>query len=57
MATNKAIAILMKRDGLTEKEAREAVEEAREWCIIEGCEDPITDLLGLEPDYLIDVLF
>lgn len=45
----------MKRDGLTEEEAREMVEECMEE-LYEGNEYALEDVLGLEPDY-IDYLF
>ncbi|MEP2668912.1 MAG: hypothetical protein ABJH04_07950 [Cyclobacteriaceae bacterium] len=50
--------VLMTRDGLTEQEAENQINEVRER-IFEG-EDPedlIMDELGLEPDYLEDILF
>lgn len=52
---NRVVEILMKRDGLTEKEAEDLrIEcadalEAGEW-------DAIMEILGLEDDYLFDVL-
>lgn len=51
------INILMKRDGLTESEARELIEETKdmmEECEYEPeeCEDIFMRELGLEPDYL-----
>ena len=52
---NRVIKILMKRDGLTEEEAREMVEECMEE-LYEGNEYALEDVLGLEPDY-IDYLF
>lgn len=56
---NAIIEILMKRDGMTREQAREQVMEAREAmydCIedgdYEGAEDVLSDLFGLEPDYI-----
>ena len=54
---NKVVEILMKRDGMTEEEAKDLVKECREM-IYDG-EDP-TDVLeyevGLEPDYIFDII-
>ena len=51
----------MERDGLTEEEAEERVDEVRE--MFEDCEyDPtecelmMAEELGLEPDYVFDLL-
>ena len=55
---NKVIEILINRDGLTESEAKELIDETREM-IITGPEDAdqiISEQLGLEPDYLFDIL-
>ena len=48
--------ILMKRDGLTLQEARELIEETREE-LLAGNDYAIEDILGLEPDYLFDILY
>jgi len=53
--------ILMQRDGLSEEEALELIEEVKEACLeaIDQGEDPeevFIDMLGLEPDYLYDIL-
>ena len=48
--------ILMRRDGLTLEEARELINETREAMFEEGSTDPIIDILGLEPDYIFDIL-
>lgn len=57
------INILMRRDGISENEARNLVEECREeieTAIAGGrymeAEDIFMDWLGLEPDYLISLL-
>ena len=50
--------VLMRRDGLTSREAAEAIAEARER-VLEGGEDPeevLAEEFGLEPDYLFDLL-
>ena len=55
---NKVVELLMERDGITEKEARELIIETRE----EMLEDPyvateiLADNLGIEPDYITDIL-
>lgn len=57
------IDIIMKRDGCAEDEAYALVkdcQEEMEIAISEGryyeCEDIIADWLGLEPDYMLDVM-
>ena len=52
---SKITRILMNRDGLTEEEAKELVEECKE-AIASGDEYAIEDILGLEDDYF-DFLF
>ncbi len=53
---NRVVDILMKRDGLDEDEATKQVRDCRELMLETGDEGVIMDELGLEPDYLIDVL-
>ena len=57
---NEVIRILMERDDLTREEAEERLEEVREM-ISEAdafeVEDIIADELGLEMDYIFDILF
>ena len=62
-ARNRVVRILMHRDGLTEKEAVEMVENTASeiYDAIEGtnCMDPdeiMMEELGLEPDYIFDIL-
>lgn len=46
--------ILCRRDGMTEEEAFDLIEEARN-CLSDGGEDPeevCKDFFGLEPDYV-----
>lgn len=53
------VEILMKRDGLSEEEARELVEETREEIINSDpfeADDIMMSNLGLEPDYLFEIL-
>jgi hypothetical protein len=56
---NEVVRILMERDGLTEAEAKETLEEVREM-ISEAdpweAEDIIADELGLEMDYIFDII-
>jgi hypothetical protein len=56
---NKVVKILMERDGLTQQQAKELVEETRD--ALQSCdpfeaEDIIADYLGLELDYIFDIL-
>lgn len=52
---NRVIEILMKRDNMTEEDARELVEECREE-LYEGNEYACEEILGLEPDYILDII-
>lgn len=59
---NRVVSILMKRDGMTKVEAVNYLNDVRrelESCSYnpEECEDIIYDELGLELDYLDDILF
>lgn len=61
---NPVVKILMNRDKMLRLEAENYVEEVREMlheAAARGsymeCEDIMYDELGLEPDYLIDLLF
>lgn len=58
------VKILMWRDGLSKEEAVSLIQETRSACeaaMAEGrteeVEDIFTEMLGLEPDYIPDVLF
>jgi len=51
------VKILMERDGLTEKEAYEAVRNCQQRLLLTGDDNVIMEELGLEPDYIMDVLF
>lgn len=48
--------ILMERDGLTLEEAKAEIEECRE-ALMSGDTYAIEDYLGLEDDYIFDILF
>lgn len=48
--------ILMERDDLTSEEADELIAETRE-ALNNGDWEAMEDYLGLEPDYIFDVLF
>ena len=52
---NRLVKILMRRDGYTQEEALEIIEECREE-LESGNPEAIQDVLGLEDDYLFDVL-
>lgn len=43
--------VLMRRDGLSEEDAKREVDDFRE-----DIEDALMNDLGLEPDYLMDIL-
>jgi len=60
---NKVVEILMRRDGITQNEAENLVDECREemeQAIAYGryfeAEDILASYLGLEPDYVFDIL-
>ncbi len=56
---NDVVSVLMERDGLSKKEAEEKLEEVREM-ISEAdpweAEDILADELGLELDYIFDII-
>lgn len=52
---NDTIKILMKRDGLTKAEAKALIIECREE-LLNGNTDAIQEILGLEDDYIFDIL-
>ena len=52
---NKVVQILMDRDGLTESEAKERVEECRR-ALNDGEFDAMYYYLGLEDDYIFDII-
>ena len=58
---NRVIKILMERDGISEEEARALVKETRDELIMLDnpfeADDIIADYLGLEPDYIEDILY
>ena len=56
---NNIVRILMKRDGLTREEAQERLDEVREMISDADpweAEDILADELGLEMDYIFDIL-
>lgn len=58
---NKVIRILMKRDDMTREEATALVEEVKEMMLeaAHNGDDPeeiLMEELGLEPDYMMDIL-
>ena len=58
------VKLIAKRDGISENEAYEICEQCRQDilhaidknCGIEEVEDILVDWLGLEPDYLMDLM-
>lgn len=52
---NEVVCILMNRDGLSKSEAEDLVRECRE-ALENGDYEAIQDYLGLEDDYIFDVL-
>ena len=52
---NEVVKILMKRDGITKKEAEAQVEECRK-ALANGNYEAIQEYLGLEDDYIFDIL-
>ena len=61
---NRVVSILMKRDGYSKEEAIEIINNCREEineAIADGDYDLAEDILacdlGLEPDYIMDILF
>ena len=59
----RVIRILMRRDGITREEAEEEIrlfQETAEACLEEGDMEGVTealyDILGLEEDYIFDIL-
>lgn len=60
---NRVVEILMKRDNMTEKEANDLLDVVRndiDVCLadgdFDGVEDVIASMLGLEPDYIPDII-
>lgn len=58
---NRVVEILMKRDGVSEEEARTLIRETRDELIMLDnpfeADEIIENYLGLEPDYLEDILY
>lgn len=56
---NTIVKILMERDGMTSQEATNLVRKTKEELMNSSCNDGadiIMDNLGLEPDYIMDIL-
>lgn len=53
---NRVVDILMKRDGISRGDALSLINEARDEMLETGTDDAMLDILGLEPDYIMDVL-
>lgn len=59
MMSNRVIDILMRRDGMSREDAEELVDETREEILSSDpfeAEDILADNLGLELDYLMDII-
>lgn len=58
MTTNRVIEILMERDGVDYNTAKSMVEEASELIMNnpDEVDEIMSDELGLEPDYIFDIL-
>lgn len=53
------IEILMERDGISRQEAEELIDETRDLLLSSDAweaDDIMADQLGLEPDYIMDIL-
>jgi hypothetical protein len=53
------VEILIRRDGLTESEANDLIEETRELLLTSDpfeADQIMADQLGLEPDYILDII-
>lgn len=56
---NTIVEILMERDGMSQDEAQELVDKTREEVLTSDSfdvDDIMADMLGLEPDYIFDLL-
>lgn len=57
---NRVVKILMKRDGLSKKEATKLVEDTRDELLectsMDDADEIIMNNLGLEPDYIFDII-
>lgn len=53
---NNVVQILMRRDGNTEEEARQRILECKE-ALEAGNDEAIQYYLGLEDDYIFDILY
>ena len=47
--------ILVKRDGITKAEANDLIDQCLE-ALVDGNDEAIQDYLGLEDDYIFDIL-
>lgn len=52
---NRVVQILMKRDGMSKRDAEELIEQCAE-ALEEGDTEAIQDYLGLEDDYIFDIM-
>ena len=56
MSDNRIVTILMERDGMTEQEAIDLIDECREQMIESESDESMMTLLGLEADYIMNIL-
>lgn len=55
----KIVEILMERDGMNREEAKDLVKEARDLLLSSDpwdADEIMADMLGLEPDYIMDLI-
>ena len=58
VSVNRVVEILMERDDMTEDEANDLLDEVRDMILenSDSAEDIVLDELGLEMDYIFDIL-
>jgi hypothetical protein len=59
MIMEKIVEILMKRDGMTYADAKDLVNETRNLLLTSDpwdADEIMADMLGLEPDYIMDLI-
>ena len=56
MQGNRVVSILMERDGMTEQDALNLIDECLEQMLETGSDEAMMEVLGLEPDYIMDIL-
>jgi len=56
MEENRVVSILMERDGISKEDAENLIEDCREKMLETGSDGYMMEMLGLEPDYIMDIL-